>query len=550
MGEMVTRLYSYQYLLLNSLRWMLKLCVAVLSLSLLSVSVSVAKRIAFVVGIDKYENLGDDKQLKNPVHDAQEMARELKKLGYEVTSGINTTRREFYTKWHSITNKITSEDTLLFFYSGHGIQIDRQNFLLPSDIPFFKFGRHTQYKSESISVNGLLNDLQPGDTRQSPEVTVMILDACREDPTVPAEYKAIGGKGGLAKILTPPQGTFIMYAASPGKVSLDRLGSEDLEKTSVYTRTLLPLLRRPNLSIQDLAIKVRYDVYKLTKSIANFVQIPEYTDGIIGRFCLAGCPDHENGGASSDLAMVPVPKVHERMKEEREAIKEPSMVILKSGDFISSSGQRIRFPRAFAIGKYEVTFAEYDQFAQATGRPLPDDEGWGRGKRPAINISWEDAKAYTKWLSKQTGKQYRLPTEAEWEYAAYNNGGEILPVKIQTKWSGTSNRSQLGNYAVFRENSGGKTAEVGSKQPNHLGFHEMSGNVWEWVEDCWHRNFAGAPTDGAVWLEANEGDCNSHVIRGGAWFSSSEYLRSSYRVACPFYIRDNFIGFRLAQDIE
>jgi formylglycine-generating enzyme required for sulfatase activity len=197
--------------------------------------------------------------------------------------------------------------------------------------------------------------------------------------------------------------------------------------------------------------------------------------------------------------------------------------------------------KPFSMAKYEVTFDQYKRFAIATKRPLPHDQDWGRGRRPVINVSWDDAKAYAIWLSQATGKRYRLPTESEWEYAARSvvkNRDDI--------WAGTSDESQLKDYAVYAAN---RTEPVGSKQPNALGLYDMSGNVWEWVEDCWHENYQGAPTDGSAWLEAGGGDCGPRVFRGGSWFDEPVHLRASYRSG---YAPDNRIfniGFRLVQDI-
>jgi len=195
---------------------------------------------------------------------------------------------------------------------------------------------------------------------------------------------------------------------------------------------------------------------------------------------------------------------------------------------------------SLAMAKYEVTFEAYDQFVKLTGQRRPKDEGWGRGKRPVIDVSWEDAQAYVTWLSRATRKPYRLPTEAEWEYAA-GSGNK------QETWAGTSEENHLGIYAVFSRNVGGKTAEVGSKQPNAFGLYDMSGNVWEWVEDCWHENYDGAPTDGSAWLEADGSECARRVIRGGSWGSAPGGLRSSNRFWDNSDDRNSDIGLRLAQ---
>jgi formylglycine-generating enzyme required for sulfatase activity len=220
----------------------------------------------------------------------------------------------------------------------------------------------------------------------------------------------------------------------------------------------------------------------------------------------------------------------------------------KQGD-VERLGESWRNPvrpvtiKPFAMGRYEVTFEEYDRFAIATGRRLPEDQDWGRGRRPVINVSWDDAKAYAEWLSKQTGKRYRLPTESEWEYAARSGSKQEV-------WAGTSEESQLGEYAVFFNNSGSRTAEVGGKEKNDFGFYDLSGNVWEWVEDCAHATYRGAPEDGSAWLETNEGDCGRRVVRGGSWLDRPEGLRVSYRGGNSADLRDNYFGFRLAQDLE
>jgi formylglycine-generating enzyme required for sulfatase activity len=230
----------------------------------------------------------------------------------------------------------------------------------------------------------------------------------------------------------------------------------------------------------------------------------------------------------------------------------PEMVPVPAGTFqmgdVEKLGDSWRNPvhpvtiKPFSMGQYEVTFDEYDAFAIATGRRLPEDQGWGRGKRPVINVSWDEAKAYAAWLSKESGKRYRLPTESEWEYAARSGAKEV--------WAGTSEQSKLGDYAVFLNNSGNRTAEVGTKQANGFELHDLTGNVWEWVEDCVHGTYEGAPQEGSAWLEQNEGECGRRVLRGGSWGNTPVDLRVSNRNGYGADSRNSLIGFRLAQDRE
>ena len=161
---------------------------------------------------------------------------------------------------------------------------------------------------------------------------------------------------------------------------------------------------------------------------------------------------------------------------------------------------------SFELSKYEVTFEEYDRFTAATGRARADDVGWGRGRRPVIYVSWEDAVAYTRWLSEQTGERYRLPSEAEWEYAA--RAGSV------TKYSWGN---EIGHNRANCDGCGSQwdkkqTAPVGSFGANRLGLHDMHGNVLEWVQDCWNGSYRGAPADGSAWVT---GDCSQRVLRGG-----------------------------------
>lgn len=238
----------------------------------------------------------------------------------------------------------------------------------------------------------------------------------------------------------------------------------------------------------------------------------------------------------------------DRLKDGSEG---PEMVVVPAGEFqmgdVQGNGRASEKPvhtvhitKPFAIGCYPITFAEYDQFASVMNTRLPGDEGWGRGRQPVINVSWADGVKYTRWLSLETGKRYCLPSEAEWEYAA--RAGTDTDY-----WWGTEIQTGMANFNDSDSRWGGKqTSPVGSFPANPFGVYDMAGNVWEWVEDCWHDTYDGAPTDGSVWEEKH---VVQRVRRGGSWESIPDTLRSSYRTR---YDADNSnyrLGFRLAQDL-
>jgi len=194
--------------------------------------------------------------------------------------------------------------------------------------------------------------------------------------------------------------------------------------------------------------------------------------------------------------------------------------------------------RPFAIARHEVSFDEYDLFAEATDRKMPDDQGWGRGKRPVINVSWEDAMAYAEWLSQQSGVSYRLPSEAEWEYAV-RAGTETarfwgddpnLACQYANVYDLTGKKARdIGWTHHDCDDGEANTAPVGRYGANPFGLNDMLGNVWEWTADCWHGSYDKAPTDGSAWEQADGGDCTRRVVRGGGELSAVRAFRPSRR---------------------
>jgi len=226
----------------------------------------------------------------------------------------------------------------------------------------------------------------------------------------------------------------------------------------------------------------------------------------------------------------------------------PLMVELPAAGYLmGSAGNSLNFDErpqhpvnlsAYAIGKYEVSFTEYDRFARATGRRLPSDEGWGRDDRPVINVSWNDAEAYARWLSEQTGHQYRLPSESEWEFAARGNTTNAF------WWDGVISTNPANCFDCGSRWDGTRTAPVGSFQANAFGLHDTAGNVQEWTGDCYHPNYQNAPSDGSVWQTPG---CVQRVVRGGSYTSPLDSVRSAKRGEYDQGTRLDNLGFRVVR---
>ena len=251
----------------------------------------------------------------------------------------------------------------------------------------------------------------------------------------------------------------------------------------------------------------------------------------------------------------------------------PEMVVVPVGSFMMGSPvgeegrleelegprHRVTIASPFAVGVYEVTFAEWDACVGAggCGGHRPEDLGWGRGSRPVIRVSWEDGQEYVRWLSRETGETYRLPTEAEWEYVARAGtttarhwGERARQCRFENGYDRTAQAE--GRYTgepPACSDGYAYTAPVGLFEPNAFGVYDVLGNVREWTQDCWNESYRGAPSDGSAW---QSGDCSERVQRGGSWIDSLTPLRSAFRIG---YVSDEwgrltYIGFRVARTMN
>jgi formylglycine-generating enzyme required for sulfatase activity len=192
-----------------------------------------------------------------------------------------------------------------------------------------------------------------------------------------------------------------------------------------------------------------------------------------------------------------------------------------------------------------VTFREWDAYVAHGECSRPDDQGWGRGAQPVINISWDNARAYVRWLSRKTGSDCRLPSEAEWEYAARagTTAEYALPAPHGSNDIQGNGLANCGNCGSDWDNL--RPAPVASFEPNAWGLYDMHGNVWEWIEDCLHPSYNGSPEDGGPWGHENGGDCSFRMLRGGDWVSRHDRARSACRGWDSRHDRDSNIGFRV-----
>jgi formylglycine-generating enzyme required for sulfatase activity len=233
----------------------------------------------------------------------------------------------------------------------------------------------------------------------------------------------------------------------------------------------------------------------------------------------------------------------------------PEMVVVPAGAFIMGSPasepgrddseqpqHRVAFAAPFAVARFDVTFADWDACVAYGDCPRVSDSAFGRGRQPVINVTWDDARRYAAWLARMTGKPYRLLSEAEFEYAARAGTQTAYP------WGDEIGQGNANCGACGSRWDGKQPAPVGSFAANKFGLYDMQGNVWQWVEDCYHDNYEGAPQDGSAWIAG--ADCVGRIVRGGAWSNDPRVLRSATRGRITSADRSGYIlGFRVGRTL-
>jgi len=486
--------------------------------------------IALVIGNSAYPPPND---LNNPLNDAADMATALTELGYRLVGGKAhvdvESKRDLLSLLDQFTVEADAARVALIYYAGHGVQYQGENYLIPTRATL-KTAR--QLNLQAVAMREITAALP------AQKVSIVIFDACRSPPNFPLaddEGRARGSETRGFGVVRAPNRAYFAFSSSAGEPAKDGAG-----RNSPYVSKLLQRMREPGIEVETVFKKVQDDFRDTEAS-----QRPDNSDQL-GVVRIPFAP------------ALPLPPAG---TEFRDCPDCPLMVVVPKGRFLmggpksedgSSDDERpqhqVTIPADIAIGKFEVTFAEYDACVAAGGCiERPDDRGWGRANRPVMNVNWADAQTYIRWLNARLGPnrgKYRLLSEAEWEYAAragtttaFSFGNTITP--DQANYDGNYTYGN-GPKGVYRE----KTVPVRSFPANRFGLHDMHGNVWEWTEDCWNESYNGAPMDGKPWTT---GDCSRRVLRGGSWYDIPQGLRSADRGRIFSTGRSNYGGFRLAR---
>ncbi len=518
-------------------------------------------RVALVIGNSAYP----DAPLKNPINDAKKIAASLRKAGFQVILGRNLDRESILAKAEEFKTLLEKADTGLFYFAGHGLQYKGDNFLVPIDARFYE---SDDIPHEALSTNTILDKMD----EVANAVNIVILDACRNNPfsfstALDGENRGLKRKDqknktpktakeknitGLARI-NAPAGSFVAYATAPGQVAEDGQGDNGM-----YTQYLLQYIKQPDLPIEQVFKKVRINVVRDTRG----KQVPWENSALLGDFYFIQ--------SKISKPKIVRPKTQQIAQIKPEPWTDPEFAKIKAGCFIMGSpfGEEARqnneldheicLSQDFLIGKYEVTQA---QWKAIMGKNPAYFKGCGKDC-PVEQVSWNEVQRFIQQLNQQsTGVKYRLPTEAEWEYAA-RSGTQTSTYIGDLEKEGANNAPELDRIAWYSGNAGveykgGKYCEdwedkqydaircgthpVGKKEPNAWGLYDILGNVLEWTADGY-----GAYSS-RIKRDPKGKKSRFKVVRGGDWSSALEFNRAASRAKFKATTRLNNLGFRLVK---
>ncbi|MBN2443567.1 MAG: SUMF1/EgtB/PvdO family nonheme iron enzyme [Spirochaetales bacterium] len=509
------------------------------------------RRWAVCIGINDYwdDTISDLKKAQNDAKGLSEIFNTRGQFDnvYTMTDDLDPKDKNYPSKFNIearidyIIKMAQKNDLFIFAFSGHGIaDQEGKSYLVPADV------RPDNPFVTSCALDYIVTRLKEKEIKKS----LLFIDACREEMQ---QSKSLKSGGFSAPLYSKAEIAAIFYSTKAGWYSYE----DKMSNYGIFTRFL----------IEGLKGKANSD----NNTIVSFSELEIYAMRAVYDYAieldLRQCPYTKIYGEKfGDLALTSVIPDTTIVKE---GDLPEGMVLVKAGSFEMGSDKgnyiekpvhTVRITKDFLMGKYEVTFAEWDLFCTETGTEKPEDNEWGRGNLPVIQVSWNEVVEYCNWKSKKEGLTpcykgkwntitcdfskdgYRLPTEAEWEYAARggNMGKNLL-------YPGSNNPDDV---SWFLENSGKRTAIVGTKKPNELGLYDMSGNVREW---CW--DWYWEPYDKKSPVSDPTGPVTDHgrgdrVVRGGSYFDQKEYIRCTSRYWGGQSAYSNSNGFRLVRTVS
>lgn len=547
------------------------------------VALADVKRHAVIVGVNAYPEVRARSaypphesvalNLSNPETDANAVAKALISLDFAsqrllLSSNGEARRGTIEAAWAETLEAAAPGDVVLFYFAGHGFELHGQNFLIPQDASYESTAKYRLpvLTKSSIAFSSIYGALGEAQKKKPGIMGIFILDACRENPFRQDERIDESIPVGLKAVL-PPQDMFIMYSAGIQQRALDGPKGEN----SIYAKHLLQLIaERRDWPLSMIAQTLRLDVYQYAKN-KNHLQTPAYYDQLSSSRSLMG--------ATSKLV---TPPDNSRLEATFRGLGDSEVIIdctycpeavslpvqsFKMGSTVKGQTE-VNFPTRFAVGKFEVTNREWNACVRAgpcRGEQKNDASESYRERLPVTGVSWNDAQDFVAWLSKETGQRYRLPTDAEWEYAAragtetdYFFGAAAADLCDYANGADQRMGALVNTNQACDDQVGRHVAPVGLYRPNKFGLFDVHGNVWEWVQDCWHPGLErlsktpSGKTDGSkAWeLPKDQGVCSSRVARGGSWRSGPYALRSAARNAFPPLHSRATLGFRVVRELS
>jgi len=444
-------------------------------------TIAARKQVALVIGNSAYAN----QPLKNPANDARAITARLKTLSYDVVSVFDANRRDMNRAIEQFVGRVGSGDVALFFYAGHGVQVDGENYLLPID---FEGQDEIDVRSDALAAGKIQDRME----KSGAQLNIVILDACRNNPYRGASRSSTRGLAAMSA----GRGTFIAFATAPGRTASDGPGQNGL-----FTEHLLGALATPGLMLSELFDVVRERV----DAASSGAQIPWTVSSVVGRYSFVP-------GERAEIAAAPTVSRDPQPGDVKVNPKDGQRYVwIPPGTFTmgcspgdsecdddEKPAHQVAIAKGFWLGQSSITVGAWKRFISQTGNAMPPEPkyyhrelnpDWANPQQPIVNITWDDA---AKYCSAAGG---RLPTEAEWEYAARagTTGARYGNLDATAWYADNSGTERIDSAVIWRDDeknydpriqaNRNAPKPVGMKRPNAWKLYDMLGNVWQWTAD-------------------------------------------------------------------